>query len=60
MNEYTFEGRNLVRKELERSKKRPYHPPEIRVYGTVLELTAKKGLRGNRDGGSFPKTRTHV
>jgi hypothetical protein len=49
-----------VRKEFEHPKKKPYLPPEIRVYGTVQELTEKKGLRGKRDGGSFPKTRTHV
>jgi hypothetical protein len=49
-----------VRKQPELLKKKPYYPPEIKVYGTVRELTEKKGLRGVKDGGSFPRTRTHM
>jgi hypothetical protein len=40
--------------------KKPYSPPLITVYGTVQELTQKKGLRGTNDGGRFPRFATHV
>lgn len=42
------------------TNKKPYSCPVITVYGTVRELTQTVGLRGNRDGGSFPSYRTHA
>lgn len=47
-------------KPQDRGPKKPYTTPKLTVYGTVQELTQKKGLRGHRDGGSFPKFLTHV
>lgn len=49
-----------MRKEPEHTNKKPYSPPEVKVYGTVQELTEKKGLRGAKDGGTFPRTRTNL
>ena len=33
------------------SKKKPYQPPKLLVYGKLTELTQTKGRNGNRDGG---------
>jgi hypothetical protein len=35
--------------------KKPYSAPKLTVYGTVRELTQKKGKRGKPDGGKFPR-----
>jgi hypothetical protein len=40
--------------------KKPYSTPVLTIYGTVKELTQTKGLRGTKDGGKFPKIKTHV
>jgi hypothetical protein len=40
--------------------KKPYVSPKLTIYGTVQELTKRRGLRGNRDGGTFPRSRTHM
>jgi hypothetical protein len=50
---------NPVNRDINTNKK-PYSCPIITVYGTVKELTQTVGLRGNRDGGSFPSYRTHA
>jgi hypothetical protein len=34
--------------------KRPYSKPTLTVYGTVRELTQKKGHTGNLDGQTIP------
>jgi hypothetical protein len=47
-------------KPLQGEPKKQYVSPKLTVYGTVQELTKRRGLRGNRDGGSFPLSRTHV
>jgi hypothetical protein len=47
-------------KPAKRDNKKPYSCPIITVYGTVQELTQKKGLRSNNDGGHFPRAKTHV
>ena len=49
-----------MRKPVKWNIKKPYSPPLITVYGTVQELTQKKGLRGKSDGGNFPRFATHV
>jgi hypothetical protein len=49
-----------MRKPVKLNIKKPYSPPLITVYGTVQELTQKKGLRGTSDGGHFPRFATHV
>jgi hypothetical protein len=40
--------------------KKVYVSPKITIYGTVQELTKRRGIRGNRDNGRFPRFRTHV
>jgi hypothetical protein len=40
--------------------KKVYSTPVLTVYGTVRELTKKVGLARNRDGGRFPRIRTHI
>ena len=46
-------------KPVKRDYKKPYSSPIITVYGTVQELTQKvSGLRGNNDGGRFPRGKT--
>ncbi len=39
--------------------KKPYQTPKLIVYGDIRKITETVGLKGNLDGGSFPKTRTH-
>jgi hypothetical protein len=40
--------------------KKPYHQPEVIVYGNIREITKNAGPRGNLDGGggaaAGPKT----
>jgi hypothetical protein len=43
-----------------RETKKSYTPPVLTIYGTVRELTQHKGLRATKDGGKFPKIKTHV
>jgi hypothetical protein len=45
-------------KPLQREPKKPYASPKLTIYGTVQELTKSVGIRGNRDGGAFPRFRT--
>jgi hypothetical protein len=33
-----------------RPEKRPYHPPQLYVYGDINKLTRAKDLTGNPDG----------
>ena len=40
--------------------KKPYVSPKLTIYGTVQELTKRIGIHGNRDGGRFPRNRTHI
>ena len=40
--------------------KKPYSPPTLTIFGTVLEMTKRIGSRGNADGGVFPRNRTSV
>jgi hypothetical protein len=47
-------------KPVKRDSKKPYSSPKLTNYGTVQQLTQKRGLRKNPDGGSFPQIRTHI
>jgi hypothetical protein len=42
--------------------KKPYHKPEVIVYGNIREVTRNLGSKGNNDGGggaaAGPKTGT--
>jgi hypothetical protein len=42
--------------------KKPYHKPEVTVYGNIREITRNAGSKGNLDGGggsaAGPKTGT--
>jgi len=42
--------------------KKPYHKPEVIVYGNIREITRNTGPKGNLDGGggaaAGPKTGT--
>ncbi|HWF88787.1 MAG TPA: hypothetical protein VN659_08135 [Pyrinomonadaceae bacterium] len=44
----------------ERESKKPYHTPEVIVYGNIREITRNAGPKGNLDGGggaaAGPKT----
>lgn len=40
--------------------KKTYEPPRLIVYGTIRDLTQKKGTQGNGDGGRIPYFRTGV
>jgi hypothetical protein len=40
--------------------KKPYSAPVLTIYGTVQQLTQANGLRSTKDGGKFPRIKTHV
>jgi hypothetical protein len=44
----------------EQETKKPYHKPEVIVYGNIREITRNIGSKGNLDGGggsaAGPKT----
>jgi hypothetical protein len=46
----------------ERETKKPYHTPQVIVYGNIREVTRNVGSKGNLDGGggaaAGPKTGT--
>ena len=46
----------------EQETKKPYHKPEVIVYGNIREITRNLGPKGNADGGggaaAGPKTGT--
>jgi len=46
----------------EQETKKPYHKPEVIVYGNIREITRNIGPKGNLDGGggaaAGPKTGT--
>ena len=46
----------------EHETKKPYHKPEVIVYGNIREVTRNLGSKGNLDGGggsaAGPKTGT--
>jgi hypothetical protein len=46
----------------EHETKKPYHKPEVIVYGNIREITKNLGSKGNLDGGggaaAGPKTGT--
>ena len=46
----------------ENKTKKPYHKPEVVVYGNIREITRNAGPKGNLDGGggaaAGPKTGT--
>jgi hypothetical protein len=45
---------------LEQESKKPYHKPQVIVYGNIREITRNAGPKGNLDGGggaaAGPKT----
>ena len=46
-----------MEKPVEQGKKKIYNPPELTVYGTVLELTQHLARSGRLDGGrNFART----
>jgi hypothetical protein len=47
-------------KAIKRETKKPYSKPTLTVYGTVRELTQRRGNRGRLDGGGRRTPRTHV
>jgi hypothetical protein len=47
-------------KAVKRETKKPYSKPTLTVYGTVRELTQRRGARGRLDGGGRRTPRTHV
>ena len=47
-------------KSVKRDSKKVYSSPKLTTYGTVQQLTQKKGLRNNTDGGRFPRFKTHI
>jgi hypothetical protein len=47
-------------KSVKRETKKPYSKPTLTVYGTVRELTQRRGGRGRLDGGGRRTPRTHV
>lgn len=52
---------NVGQPEAQKTKK-PYHKPEVIVYGNIREITRNIGPKGNADGGggasAGPKTGT--
>jgi hypothetical protein len=46
----------------EQQAKKPYHKPEVILYGNIREITRNAGPKGNLDGGggsaAGPKTGT--
>ena len=48
--------------ETENEIRKPYHKPEVIVYGNIREITRNAGPKGNLDGGggsaAGPKTGT--
>lgn len=52
---------NVGQHEAQQTKK-PYHKPEVIVYGNIREVTRNAGPKGNVDGGggaaAGPKTGT--
>ncbi|HEU4510767.1 MAG TPA: hypothetical protein VFR78_21230 [Pyrinomonadaceae bacterium] len=44
----------------EPQRKKPYHKPEVIIYGNIREITRNAGPKGNLDGGggaaAGPKT----
>jgi hypothetical protein len=46
----------------EQNRRKPYHKPEVIVYGNIREITKNVGSKGNLDGGggaaAGPKTGT--
>jgi hypothetical protein len=44
----------------EQETKKPYHKPEVTIYGNIREITRNIGSKGNLDGGggsaAGPKT----
>jgi hypothetical protein len=47
-------------KAVKRETKKPYSKPTLTAYGTVRELTQRRGARGKIDGGGRRTPRTHV
>jgi hypothetical protein len=54
--------RKSVPTPVEHETKKPYHKPEVIVYGNIREVTRNTGPKGNVDGGggaaAGPKTGT--
>ena len=52
--------RKSVPTPAEHETKKPYHKPEVIVYGNIREVTRNAGPKGNLDGGggaaAGPKT----
>lgn len=51
---------NIESPEEQAETKKPYHKPELLVYGNIREITRNVGPKGNLDGGggaaAGPKT----
>ena len=47
-------------KPVERDLKKPYLSPVLTVHGTVQKLTQHTGLTKSKDGGQFPRSKTHI
>lgn len=49
-----------AKQDNEQEVRKPYHTPEVIVYGNILEITRNIGSKGNLDGGggaaAGPKT----
>lgn len=50
------------KQDQEQETKKPYHKPEVILYGNIREITRNAGPKGNLDGGggaaAGPKTGT--
>jgi hypothetical protein len=47
-------------KPVERDPRKPYQSPVLTVHGTVQQLTQHTGITKNKDGGRFPRSKTHL
>jgi hypothetical protein len=47
-------------KPVSRDPKKPYQSPVLTVHGTVQKLTQHTGVTKNKDGGRFPRSKTHL
>jgi hypothetical protein len=55
-----MERKETAVQDQEQELKKPYHKPEVIVYGNIREITRNAGPKGNLDGGggsaAGPKT----
>lgn len=43
-----------------KSARQPYHAPELRVHGTIADLTRASTFKGRLDNGSAPYTHEEI